>query len=158
MNSEPEYDIRDRTGVQANSRDVFLLPRYLCVSILSIFQQKHISTMWPAEAPEYIFRLSLGLIALVISCLLLVPPHPSPVVKRQPIPPLSRSPSPEAPAIIEPYNEDEIVSAMNAIYDILIQLDQITPGQLIYPPAPASGNMIQHRSMRVSRFGSKLSH
>jgi hypothetical protein len=103
-----------------------------------ICQQKQNSTMWLAGAPEYIFGLSLGVVALIISRLLLIPPHPSPVFERRPNPP--RSPSPEAPAIIEPYDEDEIVSAMKAIYDILIQLDQITPDQLVYPPA--SGHSI----------------
>lgn len=98
--------------------------------------------MWLAGAPEYIFGLSLRVVALTISCLLLIPPHPSPVFERRPTPPPSRSPSPSpsAPAIIEPYDEDEIVSAMKAICDILIQLDQITPDQLVYPPA--SGHSI----------------
>jgi hypothetical protein len=95
--------------------------------------------MWLAGAPEYIFGLSLGVVALIISCLLLIPPHPSPVFERRATPPPSRSPLPEAPAI-EPYDDDEIVSAMKAIYDSLIQLDQITPDQLVYPPA--SGHTI----------------
>jgi hypothetical protein len=59
---------------------------------------------------------------------------PLPVFERQPTPPPSRSPSPSAPATIEPYDENKIVSAMKAIYDVLIQLDQITPDQLVYPP------------------------
>jgi hypothetical protein len=37
--------------------------------------------------------------------------------------------------MIEPYDEYEIVSAMNAIYYIFIQLDQIKPGPLVYPTA-----------------------
>jgi len=96
--------------------------------------------MWLAEASEYIVGLSLGVVVLMISCLLLIPPHPSPVFERRPTPPPSRSPSPETPAITEPYNEDEIGFAMKAIYDILIRLDQITPDQLVYPPV--SGHSI----------------
>lgn len=90
------------------------------------------------ETAEYAFAFSIALVFFSCYVFTTIPPKKPPKVNRREVSP--SPPPPEIPNVVEPYSEDSVVSSMTRLYKILIDLDVISPDDIVHPPA--SGHSI----------------
>lgn len=98
-----------------------------------------------AGISEYVFGLLLGFLAIVLYSLNSLQPHPPPPQKPSPPPsPLFTPRDPDLPN--EEYDEQAIISSINTIYDLLLGLQYLKAGEIIYPSP--SGHSINEELCR----------
>ena len=86
------------------------------------------------ETAEYAFAFPIGLVLFLCHILTKILPRKPPKVKNARSRPHPSPPPPEVPEIVEPYSEEAIVSSMTKLYNILINLEVISPDHITYPP------------------------